>query len=160
MADGAYRSRYVEAHTRQVLAKQMREFRGEMSQAEFREKIGKSQTVVSRLENPNYHGWTTATLFEVAGKLDVAVLIRFVDFPTFLKYTDDMSEAALHPAPYSTKAIDSLVADETGPDQPSAALSAFSRMSRGQPPAAAAESKSVPSGAEGSIALDLREAQG
>lgn len=100
LSDEAYRNRYVESHTRQILAKQMREFRGAMSQSEFARKIGKSQQVVSRLENPNYHGWTIATLFEVAAKLGVAAFVRFVDFPTFLKYTNDMSNSALHPAEY------------------------------------------------------------
>ncbi len=50
----AYRDSYVASFTRQFLSRQMREFRGKMSQKEFGEKIDKQQTIVSRLEDPNY----------------------------------------------------------------------------------------------------------
>ncbi len=62
--------------------------------------------MVSRLENPNYTGWTLNTLFEVASKLNVAVFVRFVDFSTFLKYSGEQSEAALHPASYDQDSVD------------------------------------------------------
>ena len=52
--DKRYRDGYVAAHTRGVLARQMRNFRGERSQAEYGAIIGKRQTVVSRLESPAY----------------------------------------------------------------------------------------------------------
>src|SRR6266404_2487325 len=84
MHSKAYRDAYVASHTRQFLARQMREFRGERSQTEFGKFIEKQQTVVSRLEDPNYGNWNLRTLFEVAKWLNVAVLVRFVDFPTFL----------------------------------------------------------------------------
>jgi hypothetical protein len=106
MHDKRYRDGYVAAHTRQVLAKQMREFRGKMPQTEFANLIDKRQTVVSRLENPSYSGWTLGTLFEIASKLDVAVFVRFVDFATFLKYSGDQSETALHPAEYNQHQVD------------------------------------------------------
>jgi hypothetical protein len=44
MHDKKYRDGYVATHTRQVLAKQMREFRGDMPQTEFAELIDKRQT--------------------------------------------------------------------------------------------------------------------
>jgi hypothetical protein len=72
--DKAFRDTYVASHTRRFLARQMRKFRGEMSQSEFGDLIGKQQTIVSRLENPNYSGWTLSTLFEIASKLNIAVL--------------------------------------------------------------------------------------
>jgi hypothetical protein len=90
----------------------MREFRGDMSQTEFGALIDKQQTVVSRLEDPNYGKWTLQTLFDVARKRDVAVFVRFVDFPTFLRLSRDMGAAAVHPAPYNQDAIDQIVRDE------------------------------------------------
>jgi hypothetical protein len=39
-------------------------------------------------------------MFEIARKKNVAVFARFVDFPTFLKYTSDMTDNALNPKPY------------------------------------------------------------
>jgi hypothetical protein len=112
MHNKEYRDGYVAAHTRQVLAKQMREFRGDKSQTEFAEMLEKRQTVVSRLENPSYSGWTLSTLFDIASKLSVAVFIRFVDFPTFLKYSGDQSEAALHPAEYNQQQVDDFALAE------------------------------------------------
>jgi hypothetical protein len=103
-----YRDGYVAAHTRGVLARQMRNFREELPQADFAAKIGKQKTVVSRLENPAYSGWSLRTMLEIARKENVAVFVRFVDFPTFLKYSDDMSDAAMRPRSYDQREIDTL----------------------------------------------------
>lgn len=108
--DKEFRDTYVAAHTRRFLARQMRKFRGELSQTEFAEYLGKQQTIVSRLENPNYSGWTLGTLLEIASKLNVGVVVRFVDFPSFLKSTDDFSESAIHPAPYDEVQLDDFAA--------------------------------------------------
>jgi hypothetical protein len=83
----------------------MRKFRGERSQAAFARELGTTQTIISRLENPNYSGWSLRTMLETARKLDVAVFVRFVDFPTFLRYSGDLSEAALHPEGYNEATI-------------------------------------------------------
>jgi hypothetical protein len=115
MRDKRYRDGYVAAHTRQVLAKQMREFRGKMSQTSFAKLIGKRQTMISRLENPSYVGWTLSTMLEVANKLGVAVFVRFVDFPTFLRLTEDISDAALHPRVYDQSDLDKLLNEQPGP---------------------------------------------
>ncbi len=112
MRSKAYRDAYVASHTRQFLARQMRAFRGERSQMQFGDIIGKRQTVVSRLEDPNYGKWTLQTLFDVARKLDVAVLVRFVDFPTFIELTNDMSEKAARPQTYDQSDIEIAVSDE------------------------------------------------
>ena len=98
--DKTYRDSYIASHTRRFLARQMRKFRGEKSQTEFGDLIDKRQTVVSRLEDPNYGKWTLQTLFDVAEKLNIAVLVRFVDIPTFLRLSEDMSEDASQPQPY------------------------------------------------------------
>jgi hypothetical protein len=112
MHDKEYRDGYVAAHTRQVLAKQMREFRGAKPQTEFAELIDKRQTMVSRLENPSYVGWTLSTMLEIASKLNVAVFARFVDFPTFLKYSGEQSEPALHPEAYDQQKVDNFAQAE------------------------------------------------
>jgi hypothetical protein len=86
----------------------MRNFRGGLPQADFAAKIGKQKTVVSRLENPVYIGWSLRTMLEIARKENVAVFVRFVDFPTFLKYSNDMSDAAMRPSAYNKREIDEL----------------------------------------------------
>jgi hypothetical protein len=112
--DKRYRDGYVAAHTRSVLARQMRNFRGDLSQAEFAEKIGKQKTMVARLENPAYGGWSVRTMLEIARNLNVAVIARFVDFPTFLNFTDDMSDDALRPQEYNEIRTNNIVASLSG----------------------------------------------
>jgi hypothetical protein len=107
--DKRYRDGYVAAHTRSVLARQMRNFRGELTQTEFGAQIGKRQTVISRLESSAYGGWGLRTMLEIARKQNVALFCRFVDLPTFLKYTNDLSDNALRPQPYDEEAINRLV---------------------------------------------------
>ena len=120
MADEKYRHSYIGSHNRQILAKQMRLFRGDATQSEFGAKLGKPQTIVSRLENPNYPGWSLSTIFEVAQKLDVAVFVRFVDFPTFLTYTRDMSDSALRPRSYDQQTLNDFVKAEVSNQKKSA----------------------------------------
>lgn len=112
LADKAYRNSYVAHQTRQFLARQVRKLRGDKSQTEFGELLGKPQSVVSRLEDPNYGKWALQTLFDVAASLDRAVIVRIVDYPTFLRFTSDMTDAAARPKAYEQDAVDSL-AQET-----------------------------------------------
>lgn len=87
-------------HLRGFLADQIRALRGTMSQAEFGRRIGKPQSVVSRLENEDYGKLGLQTLIDVATRLDVAVVVRFVDYPDFLRMTSDFSNEAVAPRPY------------------------------------------------------------
>ena len=57
--------------------------RGDRSQRAFGELIGKPQSVVSRLENEEYGKLTLQTLLDIAEKLDIALEVRFVDYPAF-----------------------------------------------------------------------------
>jgi hypothetical protein len=101
-----YRDSYVSATNRRFLAQQIRALRGDMSQEDFGKLIGKPQSVVSRLEDPNYGKLTQQTIHEVAAALNRAVITRIVDFPTFLRFTEDMSEQALCPTGYDEQAMD------------------------------------------------------
>jgi hypothetical protein len=85
---------------RRFLAQQMRALRGDQSQADFSNILQKPQSVVSRLEDPTYGKWSLQSLFDVAERLDIAVLVRFVDYQTFLQMTNDFSEEAIAPAPF------------------------------------------------------------
>lgn len=109
LRDISYRNSYVESHTKLFLARQMRAFRGDKTQKQFADALGVSQSVVSeRLENPNYGKSSLQTLFDTAAKLNVAVFVRFVDFETFLKLSEDMSDNAVRPAEYDQKTLDEL----------------------------------------------------
>jgi len=100
LADPEFRAAYMAHHLRAFLADQIRGLRGDMTQKAFGELIGKPQSVVSRLENEDYGKVTLQTLIDIATKLDIAFLGRFVDFPTFLRATGDFSESAVAPQPY------------------------------------------------------------
>lgn len=136
-ADPTFRHTYVESHTRQFLARQMREFRGDRSQTEFGEKVGIQQTQVSRYENPHYSGWTVSRLLSIAEKLGIAVIVRFVDFPTFLRWTRDMSDSAIRPLPYDEKAIEEVARADVQRARDNALAEAWGRLPKGDPTASA-----------------------
>ena len=125
----AYRDAYVASHTRQFLARQVRALRGDLSQMQFAAVIGKRQTVVSRLEDPNYGKWTLQTLLDVARRLDVAVLVRLVDFPTFIRATKDMSAKAASPQSYDQRSIEMAASEDQGIRRGSA-LTAFFELGK------------------------------
>lgn len=112
LGDEGYRHAYLAQQLRAFLANQIRSLRGERSQGAFGKLIGKPQSVVSRLENEMYEGIGLQTLIDIARKLDIALLVRFVDFPTFLKGTEDYSPRALAPDAYKQDAIDALVSGQ------------------------------------------------
>jgi hypothetical protein len=95
-----FRASYMAHHLRAFLADQIRALRGEASQREFGELISKPQSVISRLEDEDYGKLSLQTLIDVATKLDIALVVRFVDFPTFLRITSDLSERAVAPRAY------------------------------------------------------------
>ena len=61
------------------------------AQKKLADVMGKPQSVVSRLENPDYGKLSVSTLLEFAAAFDVALLIQFVSFPEFLRRTRDVS---------------------------------------------------------------------
>ena len=108
-----YRDSYLSSHTRMFLANQIASMRGEMSQKEFRELLGKPQPIVSRLQNPDYGKYTLQTLLDISSKLDVALIVRFVDYPTFMTFTNDFSDEALRPSTFDPAQLDYLAAAPT-----------------------------------------------
>ncbi|MEX2166220.1 MAG: helix-turn-helix transcriptional regulator [Methyloceanibacter sp.] len=103
-AKKGYRDSYVARHIKSFLASQIRLLRGANSQAAFGRLLGKPQSVVSRLEDPDYGQVTLQTLLDIASKLDVALIVRFVSFPIFVRFTNDLSPAALAPQSYDLTA--------------------------------------------------------
>lgn len=106
------RHAYMATQLKAFLSDQIRTLRGDLTQREFGEKIGKPQSVISRLEKQLDRHISVQTLIDIAVKLDIAVIIRFVDFVTFLRYTEDYSDEALAPRSYDQAAIDALAEGE------------------------------------------------
>lgn len=92
-----YRSAYVAEHVRRGLAHQIRALRDQRfwNQGKLAEKLGKPQSVVSRLEDPSYGKLTIQTLLEVANAFDVALQVKFMSYSSFLQNTRDLSAASM-----------------------------------------------------------------
>lgn len=105
----AFRHNYMSRHVRSFLAAQIRALRGDLSQSAFGKKIGKPQSVVSRLEDEGYGKVNISTLLDIAEKLHVALVVRFVDYPTFLKLNSELSEERFAPAQFDEEALDIYV---------------------------------------------------
>jgi transcriptional regulator with XRE-family HTH domain len=106
------RHAYMATQLKAFLSDQIRTLRGSLTQREFGDKIGKPQSVISRLEKQLGRYISIQTIIDIAVKLDIAVIIRFVDFSTFLRYTDDYSDNALAPRSYDQATIDALAEEE------------------------------------------------
>jgi len=93
----SYRDAYVAEHVRTGIAYQIRALRAQRgwSQKRLAEEMGKPQSVVSRLEDPDYGKVSIQTVLEGAAAFDVALLIQYVSFPEFLQRTRDVSPEAL-----------------------------------------------------------------
>jgi hypothetical protein len=102
-----FRKSYFARQLKVFLAAQIRALRGEKTQAEFGDLIGKPQSVVARLEKESYGKVNLQTLIDIASRLDIALIIRFVNFPTFLEWTKDYSPSALAPQSYANAAAES-----------------------------------------------------
>lgn len=92
-----YREAYVEENVRTGIAYQiraLREARG-WSQKKLAEVLGKPQSVLSRIEDPDYGKLSLQTLLEVAAAFDVALLVQFADFPEFIQRMANVSPEAL-----------------------------------------------------------------
>jgi helix-turn-helix protein len=95
-----FRKHYFARQLKVFLAAQIRALRGDRTQTEFGRLIDKPQPVVARLERESYGKVTLQTLIDIAQKLDIALIVRFVNFSTFLEWTNDYSQEALAPQSY------------------------------------------------------------
>jgi hypothetical protein len=96
--DKRSRDAYLHSNVSSFLARQIKELRGGMSQREFGRLLGKPQSVVSRLEDPDYGKVTLQTLLEIAAKLDVALIVRFATYPTYAKVAGKLASEVLRSA--------------------------------------------------------------
>jgi transcriptional regulator with XRE-family HTH domain len=80
--DKEYRDSYIDGFVKGRIAIQIRALREKagLSQKEFGDKIGKLQSVVSRLEDTDYGGVSVNTLLTIAKALDVALDVKFSDY--------------------------------------------------------------------------------
>lgn len=93
----SYRAAYVDENVRTGIAYQIRALREQRgwSQKKLAEVLGKPQSVVSRIEDPDYGKLSVQTLLEIAEALDIALLIRYVAFPDFIAQMRAVTPEAL-----------------------------------------------------------------
>jgi transcriptional regulator with XRE-family HTH domain len=108
-----YRLTYVAEHVKTWIARQIRTLREERgwSQEELGQRSGKTQSVISRLEDPDYGRLTIQTLLDLSAAFDVALEVRFVDFPGFLRRSRDLSTDAMKVASFNAFRL-AAIADE------------------------------------------------
>jgi len=99
LADKTYRDGYMHTAVRGGIAYQIRALRERsgMTQAEFAERIGTTQSVISRLESTEYGKVSVQTLLNIASAFDIALLLRFVSYPVFIDGMQSMNDNALCP---------------------------------------------------------------
>lgn len=95
----AYRDGYLRSKIRGMIAFQIQALREKtgLNQTDFAKKVGKTQSVISRIEDPEYGRVTIQTLLDIACALDVALIVKFASYPDFLFQTRDASVSALQP---------------------------------------------------------------
>jgi transcriptional regulator with XRE-family HTH domain len=93
--DKEYRDSYIDGLVKGRIALQIKALREKagLSQKEFGSRIGKLQSVVSRLEDTEYGSVSINTLLDIAKALDVALDIKFYDYVDML--LTDLGEEAL-----------------------------------------------------------------
>ena len=90
LEDKEYRDLIVQESINQGIAFQIRAMRSdrEWTQGQLGVLAGKPQSEISRLEDPDYEGYTLKTLCKLASAFDVAISVRFVPFSHLV---DDMA---------------------------------------------------------------------
>lgn len=101
-----YRDEFVAANIRNGIAFQIRAMRqkANLSQSELAQRAGKTQNVISRLEDPDYGRFTLNTLLDLAKAFDVALVVRFASFSELRASVANLTPSALEIPSYAEEA--------------------------------------------------------
>jgi len=100
------REAYVEAELINGLSHQIRILRQQrgLTQKQFAEKLGMTQTTVSRLEDPAYGRYSMRTLLALSNGFGLALFVRFMPFSKFIPATWDTRPKQFEALPYEEEA--------------------------------------------------------
>jgi transcriptional regulator with XRE-family HTH domain len=92
-----YRDAYVAEHIKTSVPLQIRHLREKhaLTQAQLADKAKTTQTVIARLEDPNYGNLTLNSLLKIASAFDIGLLVKFVPFSQLVLELQDLSPKAL-----------------------------------------------------------------
>jgi transcriptional regulator with XRE-family HTH domain len=75
--------------------------RKDWTQEELADRAGMKRSRISLLESADYEGFSFTTLKRIAAAFDVAVIVQFVSFRDFLRWSDSFNAAALLPESFA-----------------------------------------------------------
>lgn len=112
-----YRDAYVANHVGRWVAYQVRTLREQRgwSQADLGERMGTPQSNICRIENPDYGRHSQHTLLQLASTFDVALVVMFVDYPTFLEQSRDVSPDAMRVESFDRAALEIRAPEASAP---------------------------------------------
>lgn len=110
LEDAEFRNGFVADRMRTRFALLIRSLREQMgwSQAELGERMGKPQSVISRLEDPDYGRLSTKTIFEVAAAFGLPVYIDLPNWDEWFRLMEDVSARAMVRQPFNAASINAL----------------------------------------------------
>lgn len=108
-----FRAAYMADQVRTGIAYQIKAMRDQdgrkWTQEQLGELMGKPQSNVARLENPDYGKVTLTTLLEVAKTMDVALTVQYVEWDEFFERMADVSPSALEKKSFDLEVLKSRV---------------------------------------------------
>ena len=107
-----YREAFVSARVAAAVGSQISALRQKVGwrQSELAERAGMKQSRISLLEKADYENFSFNTLRRIATALDVAVIVQFVSFPEFVRWSDSFTSENLAPEPFETTAFQTVAA--------------------------------------------------
>ena len=103
LRDAEYRNALVSSTVAARMAVRLYNLRKKAgwTQPQLAAKAGLKQARISLLEQGDYDQFTFSTLKKLAAALNVAVVIDFVSFPEFLRWSDDFSSKSVAPETFA-----------------------------------------------------------